>query len=128
MVAILKAANTIPKFIPLGIMTDSMYAINGLTKYLSKWEDNGWIGVKNAPFFKKAAHILKQHIATTSFQWIKGHNGIQGNEESDRLAKEGANKLALDNLDLDIPKEFDLQGAKIATLTQALAYKGILGS
>ena len=106
MVAILKAANTIPKFIPLKIMTDSMYAINGLTKHLSEWEDNGWIGIKNAPFFKKAAHILKQRIATTSFQWIKGHDGIQGNEESDRLAKEGANKPAPDNLDLDILKEF----------------------
>jgi len=83
-----------------------MYAINGFTKHLSEWEDNGWIGIKNAPFFKKAAHILKQRIATTSFQWIKGHNGIQGNEESDRLAKEGANKPAPDNLDLDILKEF----------------------
>ena len=29
-------------------------------------------------------------------------------------------------MSLDIPKEFDLQGAKLATLTQAVAYRGIL--
>jgi len=57
-VAVLKAASAIPKFIPLKIMTDSMYTINGLTKYLSEWEDKGWIGVKTAPFFKNAAHVL----------------------------------------------------------------------
>ena len=31
-----------------------------------------------------------------------------------------------DELNLEIPKEFDLQGAKLATLSQAIAYKGIL--
>lgn len=30
-----------------------------------------------------------------------------------------------DPLNLDIPKKFNLQGAKLATLSQALAYKGI---
>jgi len=29
-------------------------------------------------------------------------------------------------MDLEVPKEFDLQGAKLATLTQALAYRGIM--
>ena len=124
--AILKAASSIPKFIPLKVMTDSKYAISGLTEHLGKWEDDGWIRIKNTPLFKKAVHVLKQRIATTSFQWIKGHDGIQGNEESDRLAKEGANKPTPDILNLDIPNEFDLQGAKLATLTQALAYKGVL--
>jgi ribonuclease HI len=38
-VAVLKAASAIPKFTPLKTMTDSMYTINGLTKYLSEWED-----------------------------------------------------------------------------------------
>jgi ribonuclease HI len=116
-VAILKAASTIPKSIPLKVMTDSMYAINGLMEHLGKWKDKGWIRVKNAPLFKKVAHILKQCIATTSFQWIKGHDRVQRNEESDRLAKEGASKLNPDKLNLNIPKEFDLQGTKLATLT-----------
>jgi len=82
-VAILKVATAIPKFFPLKIISDSLYAIDGLTKHLSTWEDNGWIGVKNVALFKTTASVLKQHIAPTSFQWTKGHTGNAGNEEAD---------------------------------------------
>ena len=40
-----------PPFVPLTIMTDSFYVINGLTVYLPSWEDLGWINIKNAPLF-----------------------------------------------------------------------------
>jgi ribonuclease HI len=76
------------------------------------------------PYFKKAAHLLKTCTAETYFKWVKGHNGDQGNEECNRLAKEGANKPQPDILNLDIPKEFNLQGVKLASLTQATTYKG----
>ena len=56
---------------------------------------------------------------------VKGHEGNIGNKESDRLAKEGAEKTDQDELELDIPIYFDLQGAKLVSLTQAKAYKGI---
>jgi hypothetical protein len=49
-----------------------------------------------------------------------------GNEECDRLAKAGADKPTLDELNLEIPITFDLQGAKLSALTQALAYRGIM--
>jgi ribonuclease HI len=124
-VAVIAAANSIPSFWPLIIILDSKYTINGLTTLLGTWEDNGWIGIKNAPYFKKAAYLLKRRTATTTFKWVKGHEGTIGNEESDHLAKEGARKEELDILELDVPKEFDLQGAKLATLTQATAYQGI---
>jgi len=68
---------------------------------------------------------LKQRTATTSFQWVKGHSGAEGNEESDKLAKEGALDPEPDHIDLAIPVKFDLQGAKLAAITQAIAYKGI---
>jgi len=115
----------VPKFWPLKIVNDSQYAIDGLTMNLRKWEDHGWIGIKNAPHFKRAAYLLKHRTATTSFQWVKGHNGDEGNEGSDALAKEGANKEIPDMLELKVPKEYNLQGAKLATITQVLAYKGI---
>jgi len=124
--AVIAALETVPPYQPLKIMTDSKYMIEGLTTHLETWENNGWIGIKNTRLFRKAAHLMRHRSARTSLKWVKGHNGIQGNEGSDVLVKQGANKRNTDPLNLDIPKEFDVQGAKLSTLTQATAYKGIL--
>ncbi|KAN0115797.1 Ribonuclease H-like domain containing protein, partial [Russula decolorans] len=90
--AIIQAVSATPPFHPLKIFSDLKYTIAGLTKHLNTWEDIGWIGIKNAAFFKRAAYLLKSRTATTHFKWVKGHNGDHGNEESNRLAKEGADK------------------------------------
>jgi ribonuclease HI len=124
-VAVIAAVEATPPFQPLKIVTDSKYVIEGLTTHLKTWEDQGWINIKNAPYLRKAAFLLKRRTAETYFQWVKGHDGNHGNEACDQLAKEGANKLEPDIISLDIPKEFNLQGAKLSTLTQAMAYKGI---
>ena len=124
--AIIQATSATPPFRPLTIISDSKYAINGLTTHLNTWEDIGWINIKNAPLFKRAAYLLKKRTATTHFRWIKGHSGDQGNDECDQLAKEGAAKPFPNELDLEIPITFDLQGAKLSALTQATAYRGIL--
>ncbi|KAH9047827.1 ribonuclease H-like protein [Lactarius vividus] len=123
--AVIAATHSIPNYCQLTLITDSKYVIEGLTKHLKEWEDRGWIGIKNAEMFKQAAYLLKRRTGTTSFQWVKGHQGNLGNEESDKLAKEGADKDQGDELTLHIPDAFNLQGAKLATLTQAIAYKGI---
>ena len=72
------------------------------------------------------AYLLRCQSAPTTFTWVKSHRGNQGNKESDRLTKEGANKQTPDELDLDVPDEFNVQGAKLRTITQALAYRGIM--
>jgi hypothetical protein len=104
----------------------SKYIIDGLTMHLHTWEDERWIDIKNAPLFKKAAHLLQHRSAKMTLKWVKGHDGILGNEESDHLMKQGASKPIADELDLEIPIEFDLQGAKLTTLTQATVYRGIM--
>ena len=125
LVTVIKAAELTPNFYELTIVSDSKYMIEGLTKHLPGWEDRGWIGVENAEMFKRAAYLLKTRTAPTIFKWVKGHSGNLGNEESDALAKEGALKDIPDDLILDVPASFKLHGAKLATLTQAIAYKGI---
>jgi hypothetical protein len=124
--AIVITLQEIPHFRPVEIATDSKYTANGLTAHLRNWEDIGWIGIQNAALFRKAAFLMKQRSTKTSFSWVKAHNGTLGNEESDRLAKEGAEKGIPDILDLQIPPEFNLQGAKMQTINQRTAYKGIL--
>ncbi|KAA1466380.1 RnaseH-domain-containing protein [Dentipellis sp. KUC8613] len=125
LVAIAEAVRQTENFAPLTIKSDSKYSINGLTKHLQEWEDRGWIGIRNSIFFRVAATLLRMRTATTKFKWVKGHNGEPGNEQSDEKAKEGAEKDEPDELDLTIKPSFNLQGAKIATITQSIAYQGI---
>ena len=42
----------------LTIISDSMYAIQGIIKNLRKWEDKGWMRVQNADIFQKIAYEL----------------------------------------------------------------------
>jgi ribonuclease HI len=56
--AIISATEKVPRFQPLLIITDSKYAIDGLTTHLEEWKNKGWIEVKNANFFKRAAYLL----------------------------------------------------------------------
>ncbi len=72
-----------------------------------------------------AAYLLKRRSARTSFTWVKGHRSLKGNEESDKLTKERAKKEQHEELDLQIPTEFDIQGVTLATITQSTAYNGI---
>jgi hypothetical protein len=55
-------------------------------------------------------------------QWARGHEDSIGTEQSKRLASEGARKHTRERLNLEIPNKFNLQGAKLTTLTQALCH------
>ena len=82
----------------------------------------GWIRICNADMFKKAAFLLKCRLAIMTFQWVIGNAGTPGHTESIRLAVEGENKHILDQLDLSIPTNFDIQGAKLTSISQVIAY------
>jgi hemerythrin len=84
----------------------------------------GWISIQNKEWFKKVAYLLRQR-STPTFQWVKGHNGEKGNEESNKLAKQGVEKQTTDEIDLTILQHFDPQGAHLLTIMQSLTYKGI---
>lgn len=124
--AVLKAAEAMPPFALLHIISDSKYIIDGLTKHLMKWQDRGWINVLNAELFWKITYTLKTRSALTTFKWVKGHRGIEGNEEADHLAGEGAEESNVEDLTLDISNKWNLMGAKLGALTQALMYQDIL--
>jgi ribonuclease HI len=123
--AIILAVQAVPDFVSLQINSDSLTTIEGLTENLERWEDTGWIGVKNSVLLKVAAYNLRKRCAPTEFQWVKGHSGIAGNEGADVLAGEAAEREETDEMDMNIPVEFNLSGAKLCAMTQALAYKEI---
>ncbi|KAI0357399.1 ribonuclease H-like protein [Trametes cingulata] len=124
--AVTLAASKTPPFAPLHIVSDSRYAIDGLTQHLPKWEARGWLGVANAALFQEAAADLRARSAPTTFRWVKGHANITGNEEADKLAKAGAEQGAVYlPWRLPPPSKFLMKGAALSKLTQSLAYKSI---
>jgi hypothetical protein len=68
---------------------------------------------------------MRTRKGTTSFQWIKGHNGEEGNEDADKLVAEGAWLPQLDILGLTIPSGTTHTGAKLSKLLQRDVYIGI---
>ncbi|KAF8310760.1 hypothetical protein DL93DRAFT_2140318 [Clavulina sp. PMI_390] len=125
MLAVLLAARQVPSEAHLHIKTDSSWVINCLTKYEQKNSDKGYIGVINADLIKVTVATLRMRKGPTDFEWVKGHSGIEGNEQADALAAEGANKPEVEITNLQIPTPHRLSGARLSTGTQKLFYKGI---
>ena len=115
----------VPKGDKLEIISDSKYSIKGIIEGIPKWTDEIWINVEDKDIFQRIAYALDTRGAKTTFKWIKGYSGDEGNENADKKAEEGANKEKEDTIDLRIPKEYELEGAKLNKLTQKLAYMHI---
>jgi len=122
LMAIIKALNITLKGDVLTILFDSMYAIQGIIKNLRNWEDEGWMRVQNADIFQKIAYELDTRGGETYFQWVKGHSNNPGNDGADKKASKGTQKENADSIELKVSKEYKLQGARLAVMTQKLAY------
>ena len=120
--AIVVALQVAPRSADLMIITDSRYAIQSLNQSLEHHEDTAWVGVPNTPWLKAAVYHLRVRSAPMKLKWVKGHSGTTGNEKADNLATEGVQKPTPDAIDLTVPKNFDPQGLRLCTLTQASAY------
>ena len=56
------------------IVSDSMYAIQGIIENLREWEDKDWMRVQNSDIFQKIDYKLDKRGGETYFQWVKGHS------------------------------------------------------
>ncbi|XP_058468603.1 ribonuclease H1 isoform X2 [Solea solea] len=77
------------------IYTDSMFTINGITKWVKDWKLNGWRLKSGGKIVNKDDFVALDRLnAELEVVWmyIPGHAGYTGNEEADRLSREGAAK------------------------------------
>ncbi|WIV53561.1 ribonuclease HI [Amycolatopsis nalaikhensis] len=75
------------------VFTDSTYVRNGITQWLPRWKNNGWLTaarepVKNADLWQRLDAAIGEH--EVEWLWVKGHAGHPENERADRLAVRGA--------------------------------------
>ena len=78
-----------PKKIPIQLYTDSTYVIRGITQWVSQWVKRGWIStqgteIANSDLWKALAEAASG--LNISWNYVKGHAGVPGNERVDEIA------------------------------------------
>jgi ribonuclease HI len=95
--AALEALRALKRPCDVVLYTDSMYVLNGITKWIHGWKKNGWKNsakqpVKNDDLWKALEDAAAPH--SIDWRWVKGHAGDEGNERADSLANEGVLKAS----------------------------------
>lgn len=94
--AIIESLKALKRSVPITIYTDSKYALEGATKWMSGWKAKGWTkkgGLKNADLWQELDKMLENNDVT--WEWVKGHSGNTGNERADALAVKGSEAAQL---------------------------------
>ena len=91
MAAVLLAMQAFGKHQPkrLCVMSDSEYVVKGMNEWMAGWKARRFAKVKNADLWQKLDD-MRHEIGNVRFVHVRGHCGIEGNEEADRLANQGA--------------------------------------
>jgi ribonuclease HI len=71
--------------------TDSIYVRDGITRWIAKWRQNGWLTsdrkpVKNDDLWRRLEQAMAPH--QIEWAWVRGHAGHAENERADELARQ----------------------------------------
>ncbi|MBM3590417.1 MAG: ribonuclease HI [Alphaproteobacteria bacterium] len=89
--AVIESLKIIKKSSEIIIYTDSKYVMEGITKWINGWKNNGWKTadkkpVKNCELWQKLDNEVNKH--NIEWRWVKGHSGNKYNDIADNLARE----------------------------------------
>jgi ribonuclease HI len=90
LMAAIKALDALKKPSTVMLYTDSRYVMDGLTKWLPRWKENGWKTadkkpVKNGELWRALDEAVSRHDVV--WRWVRGHDGHLENERADALAR-----------------------------------------
>lgn len=76
--------------------TDSKYVMDGINEWMPNWKKRGWKTaakkpVKNQDLWCELDEAIARH--EIKWKWVRGHTGVDGNEEADALANLGIDEL-----------------------------------
>jgi ribonuclease HI len=96
LMAAIRALEALKKPSIVMLYTDSRYVMDGLTKWLPRWKQNGWKTtdkkpVKNGELWRALDEAASRHDVV--WRWVRGHDGHLENERADVLARSAIPKV-----------------------------------
>jgi ribonuclease HI len=90
MMAAIQALESLSRPAKARLHTDSRYLRDGITLWVHKWKNSGWMTadrkpVKNQDLWQRLLDISDKHHV--EWVWVKAHNGHFYNERADFLAR-----------------------------------------
>uniref|UniRef100_A0A0P4VVC9 Ribonuclease H1 n=1 Tax=Scylla olivacea TaxID=85551 RepID=A0A0P4VVC9_SCYOL len=80
-------------FSKVAVHTDSQFMIDCASSWMKNWKKKGWVKSDGQPVKnKEELMVLDSAMEDLAVKWVhvKGHAGHEGNEEADKLARQGA--------------------------------------
>ncbi len=93
--AVIEALKALKEPCEVEIYSDSSYVVKGINEWLENWIKKSFKGVKNPNMWREFVKISSPHKIKAF--WVKGHNGHIENEKCDKIAKEEAEKLKVED-------------------------------
>ena len=75
---------------PVSVYADSQYVKNGITSWITNWKKNGWRTAAKKPVLNQDLWQKLDALSSSlnvSWNWVKGHAGIEYNEVCDQLCQ-----------------------------------------
>ncbi|EPS98432.1 hypothetical protein FOMPIDRAFT_58832, partial [Fomitopsis schrenkii] len=119
------AVRNTPTDAPLTLRFRASPLVKLLTEELTTLEDKGWIGVCGRAQIQNLVAEMRQRSAPT---WLVNAKKGEKHDELNKLADAILRAADTDKMNIDFETstdDFKLSGARLAVMTQALAYKGI---
>lgn len=94
--AAIEALNALQGSRQVLLHTDSRYVMDGINDWMPNWKKRGWKTsakkpVKNQDLWQALDEAISRH--DIKWRWVRGHTGVQGNEDADLLANKGIDEL-----------------------------------
>lgn len=91
LMAAIQALQALKRSCQVEFYTDSEYLQRGITEWIGKWAEKGWVRqgnkvLPNAELWQLLAELVKKH--EIEWQWVRGHAGNPLNERTDQLARQ----------------------------------------
>lgn len=95
LMAAIQALNTVSvtpelKGRPVSVYADSQYVKNGITSWITNWKKNGWRTAAKKPVLNQDLWQKLDALNSSmnvSWNWVKGHAGVEYNEVCDQLCQ-----------------------------------------